>query len=218
MAGPSPRVMAEPIATGTVHVIDDDDAIRDSLRLLLEVAGLSRVKTYASALAFFDEAGIEPGDCLIVDVRMPGIDGIELLRRLGDRGTRIPVIVMTGHGDIATAVRALKAGARDFLEKPFDHEVVIEMVRDAMATAAHARREVAEIAETTTRHNSLTDRERDVLQAMIAGHPNKVIAHLLGISPRTVEIHRARVMEKTQARSLSELVRRTLAAGLAKSG
>jgi two-component system, LuxR family, response regulator FixJ len=211
-----PEATANPIASGTVHIVDDDEGIRDSMAMMLESAGLTRVACYPSAQTFLDRAAIGSGDCLIVDVRMPGIDGLELQRRLSARGTRLPVIVMTGHGEIPIAVAALKAGARDFIEKPFADDVMIEAVRGAMAEASRDREENAGIAETRGHYASLTDRERDVLHAMIAGHPNKVIAHLLGISPRTVEIHRARVMEKMQAKSLSALVRASIAAGLAE--
>ncbi len=200
----------------TIFIVDDDEAIRDSLSLLLEASGLPRVAAHESGRDFLDQAKPVPGDCLVVDVRMPDIDGLELQQILLDRGVDIPVIVMTGHGDIPMAVRALKAGASDFIEKPFADDVMLEAVRRALARATHDRRQSEEIAETRTNHDTLTERERDVFQAMIAGHPNKVIAHLLGISQRTVEIHRARVMEKMRARSLSALVRMAIEAGLAK--
>ena len=145
---------------------------------------------------------------------MPDIDGLELQQALIERGIDIPVIVMTGHGDVPMAVRALKAGASDFIEKPFADEVMLEAVRRALVKATRARRQSEEAAETRACHEHLTGRERDVFEAMIAGHPNKVIAHLLGISQRTVEIHRARVMEKMHARSLSSLVRMAIEAGL----
>jgi two-component system response regulator FixJ len=146
---------------------------------------------------------------------MPEIDGLELQKRLNQRGIALPTIVMTGHGDIPIAVRALKAGAFDFIEKPFSDEIMLDAIRRALTAASETRRGSEEAGKTRVLHDTLTDRERDVLQAMIAGHPNKVIAHLLGISPRTVEIHRARVMEKMRARSLSVLVRAVLEAGLA---
>lgn len=200
----------------TVFIVDDDEAIRDSLKLLLEAAGLPRVVAHDSGRDFLDRAKPAPGDCLVVDVRMPDIDGLELHQALIARGTDMPVIVMTGHGDIPMAVRALKAGASDFIEKPFDDTVMLEAVHRALAKATRDRRQSEEIAQTRANHDLLTDRERDVFQAMIVGHPNKVIAHLLGISQRTVEIHRARVMEKMQARSLSSLVRMAIEAGLSK--
>jgi two-component system, LuxR family, response regulator FixJ len=203
------------MAEATIFIVDDDEAIRDSLRLLLEAAGLPRVVLHESAREFLDRARPEPGDCLIVDVRMPDIDGLELQQALIDRGFDTPVIVMTGHGDIPMAVRALKAGASDFIEKPFAEETMLDAVRRALATASRDRGHSRELADIRTRHDRMTPRERDVFQAMIAGHPNKVIGHLLGISPRTVEIHRARVMEKMAARSLSALVRMAIEAGLA---
>jgi two-component system, LuxR family, response regulator FixJ len=204
--------MSEP----TVFIVDDDEAIRDSLKLLLEAAGLKHVVTHESGHDFLNNAKPTPGDCLVVDVRMPDIDGLELQQALVEHGINIPVIVMTGHGDIPMAVRALKAGASDFIEKPFPDEVMLEAVQRALAKATRDRRQSEEVAETRARHEQLTDRERDVFQAMIAGHPNKVIAHLLGISQRTVEIHRARVMEKMRSRSLSSLVRMAIEAGLSK--
>jgi two-component system, LuxR family, response regulator FixJ len=200
----------------TVFIVDDDEAIRDSLKLLFEAAGLKHVTAHESGRDFLNNVKPARGDCLVVDVRMPDIDGLELQQALIERGIDIPVIVMTGHGDIPMAVRALKAGASDFIEKPFADEVMLEAVQRALAKATRERRQSEEVAETRARHKQLTDRERDVFQAMIAGHPNKVIAHLLGISQRTVEIHRARVMEKMHARSLSSLVRMAIEAGLLK--
>jgi two-component system, LuxR family, response regulator FixJ len=200
----------------TVFIVDDDEAIRDSLKLLLESAGLKNVAAHDTGRDFLNNVKPAPGDCLVVDVRMPDIDGLELQQALIERGIDIPVIVMTGHGDIPMAVRALKAGASDFIEKPFADEVMLEAVRRALARATEERRQSEEAAETRAHHEEMTDRERDVFQAMIAGHPNKMIAHLLGISQRTVEIHRARVMEKMHARSLSGLVRMAIEAGLSK--
>lgn len=204
------------MSEATVFIVDDDEAIRDSLKLLLEAAGLPRIAVHESGRDFLNKAKPGPGDCLVVDVRMPEIDGLELQQALIERGVDIPVIVMTGHGDIPMAVRALKAGASDFIEKPFTDEVILDAVRRAFAKATRDRQQSQDVAETRTYHDTLTDRERDVFQAMIAGHPNKVIAHLLSISQRTVEIHRARVMEKMHARSLSSLVRMALEAGLSK--
>lgn len=205
------------MSEATVFIVDDDDAIRDSLKLLLEAAGLPRIVVHESGRDFLNNAKPGPGDCLVVDVRMPEIDGLELQQALIERGIEIPVIVMTGHGDIPMAVRALKAGASDFIEKPFTDDVILDAVRRAFAKATRDRHQSEEVAETRAHHEELTDREREVFQAMIAGHPNKVIAHLLGISQRTVEIHRARVMEKMHARSLSSLVRMAIEAGLSKS-
>ena len=204
--------MTEP----AIFIVDDDEAIRDSLQILLESAGLPRITVHESGRDFLDRAQPGPGDCLVVDVRMPDIDGLELQQILIERGIDIPVIVMTGHGDIPMAVRALKAGASDFIEKPFSDDVILEAIQRARARASKDRRQSEEVADIKEHHDNLTERERDVFQAMIAGHPNKVIAHLLCISPRTVEIHRARVMEKMKARSLSSLVRMAIAAGLSK--
>jgi len=206
------------MSESTIFIVDDDEAIRDSLKLLLEAAGLKHVAAYESGRDFLNSVKPEPGDCLVVDVRMPDIDGLELQQALVERGIDIPVIIMTGHGDIPMAVRALKAGASDFIEKPFADEVMLEAVHRALAKATRERRQSEEAAESRAHHEQLTDRERDVFQAIIAGHPNKVIAHLLGISQRTVEIHRARVMEKMHARSLSSLVRMAIEAGLSNPG
>lgn len=199
----------------TIFIVDDDDAIRDSLQLLLESAGFARVMAYGSGRAFLDAAAPRPGDCLLLDLRMPGMDGLALQAELARRGTRVAVVMMTGHGDVPIAVRAMKAGAVDFIEKPFADEVMLESVRRALALSAAAHRQEDIDDDVTGRLASLTRRERDVLEGMLAGHPNKVIAYQLGISPRTVEIHRARIMEKMAAPSLSALVRMALAAGVA---
>jgi two-component system response regulator FixJ len=199
----------------TVFIVDDDDAIRDSLQLLLDVAGYARVAAYESSRRFLDTARPQPGDCLLLDVRMPDMDGLQLQAELNRRGVRLPTIVMTGHGDVPIAVRAMKAGAADFIEKPFSEDLLLASVRRALALGAEASRRGEETAETMRRLETLTAREREVLEGMVAGNPNKVIAHSLGISPRTVEIHRARVMDKMQAHNLSALVRMALAAGVA---
>ena len=204
--------MAEPVR---IFIVDDDDAVRDSLQLLLQSAGFAKVQCYASARQFLELAQLQAGDCLLLDVRMPDMDGLELQEALNARGVKMPVIVMTGHGDVPIAVRAMKAGACDFLEKPFSDELLMDCVRRATKQVALASRESEETAETRRRIETLTPRERDVLRGLIAGRPNKAIAYELGISPRTVEIHRARVMEKMQARSLSGVVRMALAVGIA---
>ncbi|MGO8916086.1 MAG: response regulator FixJ [Stellaceae bacterium] len=196
-----------------IFIVDDDEAIRDSLQLLLQAAGFGTIVAYASARDFLAQAAPGAGECLLLDVRMPEMDGLELQQELNRRGVRLPVIVMTGHGDVPIAVRAMKAGASDFIEKPFSDDLLIDCVRRARQRAAEGLRESAEAGETRRRLASLTPRERQVLQGMVAGQPNKLIAFDLGISPRTVEIHRARGMEKMQARSLSALVRLALAAG-----
>lgn len=200
--------------TARIFIVDDDEAIRDSLQLLLQSAGFAHTVSYASAREFLDNAAPRQGDCLLLDVRMPDMDGLELQEELNRRDMRLPVIVMTGHGDVPIAVRAMKAGASDFIEKPFSDELLLDCVHRAREIAAEATRESEEVGETNRRLATLTPREREVLDGMIAGRPNTVIAHDLGISPRTVEIHRARVMGKMQAQSLSALVRMAVAAGI----
>jgi two-component system response regulator FixJ len=197
-----------------VHVIDDDEAVLDSLAFLLECGGFS-VRTYGSAAAFLAVAGagLRAG-CVVTDVRMPDMDGLALQRRLLDLGVRLPVIVMTGHGDVPLAVQALKAGASDFIEKPFDDEAMLAAVRTALEADRRVRERAEEVEGIAARLASLTPRERQVLERLVAGQPNKTIAYDLGSSPRTVEVHRARVMEKMGARSLSELVRTALKVGI----
>jgi two-component system, LuxR family, response regulator FixJ len=201
-------------ADARIFIVDDDDAVRDSLELLLRSSGFETIVAYASARDFLAEAAPMPGECLLLDVRMPDMDGLELQEELNRRGIKLPVIIMTGHGDVPISVRAMKAGAMDFIEKPFSDELLVDCVRRARRQAEEARREGAEVDDVRRRLQILTPREREVLQGMIAGQPNKLIAHALGISPRTVEIHRARVMDKMAARSLSALVRMALAAGI----
>ena len=169
------------------------------------------MRAYDSAPAFLVAASDRRAGCVLTDVQMPGLDGLELQRQLAERGIRLPVIVMTGHGDVPIAVEALKAGATDFLEKPFDDEHLLTAVASAIATSQRAHDEAAAVAGITARLATLTPREREVLEGLVAGHPNKTIAYDLGSSPRTVEVHRARVMEKMGARSLPELVRMTIA-------
>ncbi len=193
-----------------IHVVDDDEAVRDSLRMLLESAGFA-VRTHVSATAFLAAAGKLDGGCVVTDVRMPEMDGLELQRRLTELGNRMSVIVMTGHGDVPIAVEAMKAGAVDFLEKPFGDEQLLAAVRSAVAASQRAQQEQESAAATAARLGSLTHREREVLDRLVMGKANKVIAYELGASPRTVEVHRARVMEKMGVRSLPELVRMTLA-------
>lgn len=196
-----------------VHVIDDDDAMRDSLAFLLQSAKVS-AKTYESALAFLDTVSEISGGCIVTDVRMPGMSGMELIRRLHELNIALPVIVITGHGDVPLAVEAMKCGAADFIEKPFDDEVFLAAVRSALnAQAADQERQAARSA-IDTRLALLSPRERDVLEGLVAGQPNKIIAYELGISPRTVEIYRANVMTKMEAASLSELVRMALIGGV----
>ncbi len=195
-----------------VHVVDDDVAVRQSLSFLLASDGLP-VLLHESAVAFLDAVKEAAGGCIVTDVRMPGIDGIEFLRRLRARGIALPVIVMTGHADVPLAVAAMKQGAVDFIEKPFDDDLFLSAVRAALERQEQDARRTAQRAEVTARPESLSERERQVLDGLVAGKANKVIAHDLGISPRTVEIYRANVMTKMQAASLSELVRMALLTG-----
>jgi two-component system response regulator FixJ len=201
----------------TVYVVDDDDAVRDSLEILLETAG-HRVRTFSSALAFLDALGALGPGCAVLDVRMPEMDGLTLQEELNTRGVHLPVIVMTGHGDVPIAVRAMKAGALDFLEKPFSDEALLESVRGALQQAKRTARQGAIADEAVGRLAHLTEREKQVLEKLVAGLPNKTIAYDLGISPRTVEIHRARVMDKMHVKSLPELVRLAIAAGISPPG
>jgi two-component system response regulator FixJ len=198
------------------HVIDDDQAVRESIEFLLRSAQLT-VKTYETASAFLAVAPTVGSGCIITDVRMPGISGIDLLRRLKEMGLRLPVIVITGHGDVPLAVEAMKFGALDFLEKPFDDDVLLASVRSALDRSEASAQLETERAEIRARIALLTNREHEVLDGLVAGHPNKIIAFDLKISPRTVEIYRANVMTKMKAGSLSELVRMALVAGVMKS-
>jgi two-component system, LuxR family, response regulator FixJ len=204
-------------ADAIVHVIDDDEAVRHSIEFLLRTSGVA-ARTYDSASAFLDALPTIDSGCIITDVRMPGISGIDLLRRLGEMRIKMPVIVITGHGDVPLAVEAMKIGAADFLEKPFDDELLLRSVRSALNRSQQNAARDAERAEVEARLSTLTNREREVLEGLVAGKPNKVIAFDLAISPRTVEIYRANVMTKMEAASLSELVRMALVIGVMKSG
>jgi two-component system response regulator FixJ len=195
-----------------VHIIDDDDAVRDSLTFLFHTAGI-KVRSYPSAAAFLDAVAGAQLKCVITDVRMPGMSGIDLLRRLRELKIEVPVIVITGHGDVPLAVEAMKIGAVDFLEKPFDDDALLASVRSALKRQDGDAKRSSERADIETRLSALSKRERDVLDGLIAGRANKQIAFDLGISPRTVEIYRANLMNKMQAGSLSELVRMALIAG-----
>lgn len=192
-------------------IVDDDEDVRDSMGALLESAGYS-VKTFASAKALLAERTIAPG-CLIADIRMPEMDGLELQEELRRRGNDTPVIIMTGHGDVPLAVRAMKAGALDFIEKPFSDEVMLSSISRAIEYGKRTRDQLAEARAAKELLSLLTPRERHVLEQLVIGRSNKVAAYELGISPRTIEIHRARIMDKMNARSLSDLVRVSLAAG-----
>jgi two-component system, LuxR family, response regulator FixJ len=193
-----------------VFVVDDDADIRDSMQLLLEVAGL-KVRSFASALDFLDDEEPKQG-CVIADIRMPDMSGLELQEELRRRHIELPVIIMTGHGDVPLAVRAMKGGAIDFLEKPFDDELMLASVRRALHIGSQARTRKAETQAARNLLATLTPRERGVLDKLVQGRSNKIAAYELGISPRTVEIHRAHIMDKMDASSLSDLVRVVLAA------
>ena len=199
-----------------IHVIDDDDALRESLAFLLRSAQLE-VKSYASARAFLDSLPDQSLSCVITDVRMPEVSGIDLLRRLKELKISVPVIVITGHGDVALAVEAMKIGAADFFEKPFDDDLLLASVRSALRMQEGEKKRYAERAEIESRIAALSPRERDVLAGLVEGRANKQIAFDLGISPRTVEIYRANLMNKMQADSLSDLVRMALVAGMLDS-
>ncbi len=189
-----------------ICIIDNDEAIRESLRLILFAAGLSSC-TYESADAFLENESDSQFDCMLLDIRMPGMDGLELFSILIQEQLQYPIIFITGHGDIPLAVSAIKQGAYDFLTKPFQQGELLEKVEAAIAYHRSTKEQSEELSELRTRAGSCTPREHDVMRLMVKGLPNKGIAETLGISPRTVEIHRAHVMEKMQAESLPALVR-----------
>jgi two-component system response regulator FixJ len=199
-----------------VHVIDDDEAVRESLAFLLKTARLD-VRTYDSAMAFLSALPNVESGCIITDVRMPEISGVDLLRRLKELKVGMPVIVITGHGDVQLAVEAMKIGAMDFIEKPFDDELLLAAVKSALGRWEKGAREESERTKLLDKLATLSPRERDVLEGLVAGKPNKIIAFDLGISPRTVEIYRSNVMTKMNAGSLSELVRMALLVNVLKS-
>jgi two-component system response regulator FixJ len=203
------------MSTPNVYIVDDDDAVRDSLGILLEASGYD-VRAFASPEDFLRMAPSLDFGCVLADLRMPGMDGLELQRRLHGLDLKLPVVVVTGHGDVATAVEAMRAGAIDFVEKPFTDAAIIASITMALASRPQASTEDQARQTILERLRILSPREREVLDGMVAGHPNKVIAYNLSLSPRTVEIHRARVMDKMQARSLSELVKLAIAAGISQ--
>ena len=196
-----------------IYVIDDDDAVRQSLEFLLKTAGIT-VRGFESAKAFLDVMPDIRSGCVITDVRMPDITGIELLQRVKKINPDLPVIVITGHGDISLAVEAMKIGAVDFLEKPFDDDLLLAAVRAALSQEADIGKRNAALADLKEKLLALSNRERQVLEGLVAGKANKVIAFDLGISPRTVEIYRANVMTKMAANSLSDLVRMAMMSGV----
>jgi two-component system response regulator FixJ len=198
-----------------VFIVDDDSAVRDSIQAVLRSAGYAARK-FRSAQEFLAE-GHATGGCLIADIRMPDMNGLELQEEIVRRKIILPVIIITGHGDVALAVRAMKSGAIDFIEKPFDSEILLTSVQRAFAFGRTARNEAAEVADAERLLALLTPRELKVLDQIVSGRSNKVAAYELGISPRTIEVHRAHIMHKVSARSLSDLVRISVVAGNARS-
>ena len=194
--------MPDPI----VHLIDDDEPVRESLSFVLEMNDLP-ARTYASAESFLEVAESLAGGCVVTDVRMPGMSGLDLIKQMKHRRIGLPVVMITGHGDVPLAVEAMRAGVIDFIEKPFDDEALLKSIRMALDSQAKADVHAAERRRFEQMLLTLSGREREVLRGVIAGKMNKVIAYELGISPRTVEVYRANVMSKTQAQGLSELVR-----------
>ncbi len=213
MPEPLPASPPAPPPAPLVFVVDDEPAIRDSLALLLRSVGLA-TRTFEGGQAFLDAFRPVPNACLLLDVRMPGMSGLELQEALRARNLVVPIIVLTGHGDVSMAVRAMKAGAADFIEKPYNDQVLIDSVHRALAASrapAGAAAPAADRAGIEARLATLSPREREVMALVVEGRPNKVIATRLGLSTRTVEVHRAKVMEKMAAASLAELVRLALA-------
>jgi RNA polymerase sigma factor (sigma-70 family) len=190
----------------TIYIIDDDDAVRDSLALLMESVGLQAL-TFASAGEFLDAFSTAMTGCVVLDIRMPGMNGLDLQARLNQLGSMLPIIFITGHGDIPMAVQAMQEGATDFLQKPFRDQDLLDRINQAMTTDGEQREALEEKRQIERRISSLTARERQVMKMVVDGKANKVIASDLGVSQRTVEIHRAHVMEKMQAASIAQLVR-----------
>ena len=201
----------------TVFVVDDDQAIRSSLKWLIESVAM-QVKTYESADAFIENYYPGRSGCLLLDVRMPGMSGLELQEYLAEKRINIPVIIITGHGDVPMAIRAMKAGAVDFIEKPFNDELLLESIRHALMLDEQQRDKQSQKAEIATRLARLTPREHEVMAMVTGGKANKEIASALGVSAKTVEAHRARVMEKMQASSLADLVRMAMLANIGSNG
>lgn len=193
----------------SVFIVDDDEAVRDSLQLLMLSAGLS-AESFASAQAFLQQFDAQRPGCLILDIRMPGMSGLELQDRLNEVGCILPVIIITGHGDVPMAIRAFKSGIFDFIEKPFNDQVLLDCVQRAIEQDRENRTQLMHHADRDALLETLTAREREVLEHVVSGKANKVIAADLGVSQRTVEVHRAKVMEKLKVRSLADLVRLVL--------
>lgn len=198
-----------------IHIIDDEDSIRRSASFMLKTSGFA-VETWPSGVAFLKEVRHAPHGCILLDVRMPGMDGLEVQQVLSERGITMPVIVLTGHGDISIAVRAMKAGAVDFIEKPFEKTVLMAAIDAAFDRIDRADMTASRTEEAVVIIGALTARERDVLDGLARGLPNKTIAYDLEISPRTVEVHRANIMTKLEARSLSDALRIAFAAGFGR--
>ena len=197
-----------------VHVVDDEEAVRKSLAFLLATAGFP-VRVHESATGFLAAAPMAGKACLVTDLKMPDLSGVELLEKLNGMGVTMPTVVITGHGDVPMAVAAMKAGAVDFIEKPFEDDVLIEAVKRAAGRLDDPVETTHDVQILRSRLGMLSERERQVLSMIVAGLPNKTVAYDLGISPRTVEVHRANIMSKMQARSLPELVRMSIAMDLA---
>jgi len=201
----------------TVHLVDDDESIRRSVSFMLRTSGYL-VKTYASGVEFLANIKAAVPGCILLDVQMPEVDGLEVQKRLREQGILLPVIVMTAHGDVTVSVQAMKAGAVDFIEKPFEKAVLLGAIEDGFGRLEQTGRRHARAEEARVRLDALTPRELDVMKGLVRGHPNKTIAYDLDISPRTVEIHRANLMTKLGVASLSEALRIAFAAGLGDEG
>jgi two-component system response regulator FixJ len=197
----------------SVYLVDDDDSVRRSVSFMLKTSGL-KVESFTSGMEFLkDVRKLDPG-AILLDIRMPGMDGLEVQAALNERGAGFPVIVMTGHGDVDVAVKAMKGGAIDFIEKPFDKAVVLEALEQAFDRLGRGGKRSERREEAQRRLNGLTPRERDVLEGLVVGYPNKTIGYDLGISARTVEIHRANLMKKLEVNNISDLLRIAFAAGV----
>ncbi|MDE2148448.1 MAG: response regulator transcription factor [Gammaproteobacteria bacterium] len=199
----------EAAATGIVYIVDDEEAVRDSIALLLRSVGI-RSRGFADARGFLAEHSSEQQGCLLLDVRMPGMSGLELQHEMNRRGLAIPVIFITGHGDVPMAVEAMRAGAVDFLQKPFNDDDLIRRVQKALEQDRRLREQLMHLEQIRRRYDSLTPREVEVAERLVAGDANKVVALDLGLSERTVELHRAHLMQKMQARGLAQLVQMLL--------
>lgn len=194
-----------------VHLVDDDSAVRRSVGFMLKTTG-HQVESYESGVELLKNSGKLEQGCILLDIRMPGMDGLEVQQALHDKGVRLPVIIMTGHGDVGLAVKAMKAGAIDFIEKPFEKDTLLSSLQEGFRRLAHKEASHDRKKDAEVRLQALTQREREVLDGLARGLPNKTIAYDLGISPRTVEIHRANLMAKLNVRSLSEALRIAFAA------